>query len=182
MMNVRRARLTDVPQMMPMLQDYARRAEILPRDEDEVVRSIREWMVAETETRLVGMGSLLIMLQDLAEIRSLIIHPDFQGQGIGRKIVELLLDEARQLSVARVFALTRKPGFFLKTGFEMTRLEKLPRKVSRDCVFCPIFHACDEVAVITYLNRSPAEAANVPARTAENGRSSREVDIPLAVK
>jgi hypothetical protein len=27
-------------------------------------------------------------------------------------------------------------------------LEKLPAKVRRDCVFCPIFHACDEVAMI----------------------------------
>jgi len=174
MINVRRARLTDVPQMMPILEDYARQAEILPRTEEEVYRSIREWVVAETETRVVGMGSLLVMWHDLAEVRSLVIHQDFQGYGLGRKIVELLLEEARFLKLSRVFALTRKPGFFLKLGFELTKIEKLPRKIKRDCVFCPVFHACDEVAVIIQLKKQPL--------TAENGHRAAESALLLAGK
>lgn len=139
--------------MMPLLHDYTRQAEILPRTEDDVYRSIREWVVAETEAdlRIVGMGSLLIMWHDLAEVRSLVIHPDYHGQGLGRQIVAMLLAEAQELGLSRVFALTRKPGFFLKLGFQMTRIERLPRKVQRDCVFCPKFHSCDEVAVIMTL-------------------------------
>ncbi len=149
--NVRQARLADVPRMMPLLNQYAQQAEILPRTEEDVYRSIREWVVAEAEHKLVGMGSLLVVWQNLAEIRSLVIDPNCQGRGLGRKIVNLLLDEARLLALPRVFALTRKPGFFLKMGFELTRIEKLPRKVVRDCVFCPKFHACDEVALTISL-------------------------------
>jgi hypothetical protein len=63
-------------------------------------------------------------------------------------VVELLLAEALTFGINRVFALTRKPNFFMRLGFQLTRIEKLPRKVRRDCVFCPIFHACDEVAMI----------------------------------
>src|SRR5262245_34215792 len=153
MITIRRARLTDVPRMMPLLNDYARQAEILPRTEDDVYRSIREWVVAETEPelRIAGMGSLLIMWHDLAEIRSLVVHPDYQGYGLGRQMVAMLLAEARELGLGRVFALTRKPGFFMKLDFHLTRLEQLPRKVQRDCVFCPKFHNCDEVAVIMNL-------------------------------
>ena len=76
------------------------------------------------------------------------VHPNYHGRGIGRQIVELLLAEAGMLEISRVFALTRKPDFFLKLDFRLTRIEKLPRKVRRDCVFCPKFHACDEVAVV----------------------------------
>src|SRR5262245_13051462 len=158
MMTIRRARLTDVSRMMPLLNDYARQAEILPRTEDDVYRSIREWVVAETgpELRIAGMGSLLIMWHDLAEIRSLVVHPDYHGQGLGRQMVDMLLAEARELGLSRVFALTRKPGFFLKLDFQLTRIEQLPRKVQRDCVFCPKFHSCDEVAVIMPLDEATA--------------------------
>ncbi len=148
MINVRKARLIDVPLMMPLLNEYAKQAEILPRMEADVYQSIRDWVVAEADGKIVGMGSLLIMWGDLAEIRSLVIDPAYHGQGVGRAIVSQLLGEARSLELPRVFALTRKPGFFLKIGFQLTRIEHLPRKVQKDCVFCPKFHACDEVAVI----------------------------------
>jgi amino-acid N-acetyltransferase len=153
---IRKARLADVPRMLPLLQEYARQAEILPRSEADVYQSIRDWVVAEVEGQLVGMGSLLIMWHDLAEIRSLVIDPQCQGQGVGRGIVEQLLVEAQTLELPRVFALTRKPGFFLKLGFYLTRIEHLPRKVQKDCVFCPKFHACDEAAVwIPLLSTAP---------------------------
>lgn len=168
---VRRARLADVPQMMAMLNAFARQNEILPRTEDDVYRTIREWVVAATDTRLVGMGSLLVMWHDLAEVRSLVVHANFHGRGVGRRIVEALLAEARTLKIPRVFALTRKPGFFMKLGFDLTKIERLPRKVKRDCVFCPVFHACDEVALITHLNSSATDKSAVPAAS-RNGATS----------
>lgn len=178
MVTVRRARLSDVPRMMPLLDQYARQAEILPRTEEDVYRSIREWVVAELEGEMVGMGSLLIMWRDLAEIRSLVVHPAYQGHGIGRQIVALLLDEARYLELERIFALTRKPGFFLKLGFQLTRIEHLPRKVQRDCVFCPKFQACDEVAVILPLKEEPAETQLASAQLNGSGLQHQQI-IPL---
>jgi amino-acid N-acetyltransferase len=179
MLNVRQARLTDVPQMMPLLNEYARQAEILPRLEAEVYQSIRDWVVAEDEGKIVGMGSLLIMWGDLAEIRSLVIDPTYQGQGLGRAIVAQLIAEARMLGLPRVFALTRKPGFFLKTGFQLTRIEKLPRKVQKDCVFCPKFHACDEVAVIMPLNDAVTVEPSADVATVSKNGTDRQAVIPL---
>jgi amino-acid N-acetyltransferase len=180
MIHVRRARLADVPVMMPLLNDFAKQAEILPRSEEEVYRSIREWVVAESEGEMVGMGSLLIMWRDLAEIRSLIIHPAYQGQGVGRRIVEMMLAEARTLELEQVFALTRKPGFFLRIGFQLTHIQKLPRKVQRDCVFCPKFHMCDEVAVILPLRTAEAKPLAAPAEFQADGPAYQQI-IPLLV-
>jgi amino-acid N-acetyltransferase len=164
--------------MMPLLEAYAQQAEILPRTKEDVYRSIREWVVAEAADEIVGMGSLLIMWRDLAEIRSLVVAPACQGQGIGGKIVHLLLDEARQLALERVFALTRKPGFFLKLGFQLTQIEQLPRKVQRDCVFCPKFHACDEVAVVMPLDGVAAEMEWGLVQHQQNG-AGLQAYIPL---
>ncbi len=135
--------------------------------------------MAETETQVVGMGALLVMWSDLAEVRSLVVHPAFHGQGLGRLMVASLLEEAREMRLRRVFALTRAAGFFLKMGFEMTRIEHLPRKVKRDCVFCPKFHMCDEVAVIIHLNQPEPIPAVEPVRVASaNGISPNGV-FPL---
>jgi amino-acid N-acetyltransferase len=177
--NVRKARLTDVPRMMPLLNEYAKQAEILPRMEAEVYQSIRDWVVAEADGKIVGMGSLLIMWGDLAEIRSLVIDPAYQGYGIGRAIVAQLLDEARALGLPRVFALTRKPGFFLKTGFQLTRIEHLPRKVQKDCVFCPKFHSCDEVAVIMPLAETAVAEHKLDLSSRSNGTLKGQPVIPL---
>lgn len=148
MFETRRATLADVPAMMPLLNAYARQAEILPRMEDDVYRTIREWVLVEQAGQIVGMGALVILWHDLAEVRSLVVDPAYHGQGVGRKVVEALIDEARYLQLPTVFALTRQPGFFLKLGFALTKIETLPRKVTKDCVICPKFHACDEIAVI----------------------------------
>lgn len=179
MTKVRRARLADVPKMMPLLNEYVHQAEILPRTEQDVYRSIREWVVVEAEANIVGMGSLLVMWHDLAEIRSLVIDPTYQGFGLGGKIVNKLLDEAKSLEVGRVFALTRKPGFFLKLGFQLTDIKELPRKVQHDCVFCPKFHACDEAAVVMPLKNVVAidDAINA-AETSHNGTAPQNF-IPL---
>ena len=178
MIIVRRARLKDVPLMMSLLDEFVQQGEILPRTEDDIYRSIREWVIAETasETRLVGLGSLLVMGPNLAEIRSLVIKAGFQGQGIGRRIVDMLVEEAETLQIRRVFALTRKPGFFMRVGFSFTKIEKLPRKVKHDCVFCPVFHACDEVAVILNLprNGTPNQTAT---ETTEKNITLRQLNI-----
>jgi amino-acid N-acetyltransferase len=158
----RRAQLSDVPRMMPLLEAYARQAEILPRSAADVYQSIREWVVAEAGGEIVGMGSLLILWQDLAEVRSLVVAPAWQGYGVGRSIVAMLLAEAEMLQLPRVFALTRRAGFFLKLGFHLTQKELLPRKVMKDCVICPKFHACDEIAVVldlAPLNRTVTTSA-----------------------
>jgi len=152
---VRPARLSDVPAMLALLADYARQAEILPRREGDIYQTIREWVVAEAGGQIVGTGALAILWADLAEIRSLVVDPARQGQGIGRRIVRHLLTEANRMGLPAVFALTRKSKFFLKLGFEVTQKEKLPRKILKDCIFCPKLKACDETAVI--LNSSAKE-------------------------
>ena len=73
--------------------------------------------------------------------------PGKSENGLGMRIVEALIDEARQLGIPRVFTLTYQPGFFIKCGFEEISKDLLPHKVWKDCLDCVKFPNCDETAL-----------------------------------
>jgi amino-acid N-acetyltransferase len=147
-MQVRSARITDVPSIAALVDRFAGRGEILPRPIEDIYQSLREWVVAEQAGHIVGCGALVILWADLAEIRSLVVAPETQGVGVGRELVAALTDQAAALDIPHVFALTRKPGFFLRLGFRVAPRESLPRKIWKDCITCTKFVGCDEVAVV----------------------------------
>ncbi|MCL6613031.1 MAG: hypothetical protein K6U03_00175 [Firmicutes bacterium] len=70
---------------------------------------------------------------------------------LGRRLVQTLLEEARELEIKRVFALTYQPGFFERCGFRLVQKEEMPQKVWKECINCPKFPHCDEVAVLYEL-------------------------------
>jgi amino-acid N-acetyltransferase len=145
---IRAARLADVPATAALVERFAGRGEILPRSNEDIYQTVREWVVAEQAGEIVGCGSLVILWADLAEIRSLVVAPEVQGIGIGRQLVTALLAQAAELEIPQVFALTRKTSFFLTLGFEVVPRETLPRKIWKDCARCIKFVGCDEVAVV----------------------------------
>ncbi len=147
-MRIRKATLHDGPAIHALVTDYARRGEVLPRTLSEIYETIRAWMVAEEEGQIIGCGALVILDADLAEVRSLAVAPAYQGNGIGRKIVEALIEEGKALGVTTIFALTRAVPFFERLGFAVTEKERFPRKIWRDCLKCPLFPHCDETAVV----------------------------------
>jgi amino-acid N-acetyltransferase len=139
---------------------------MLPRTDLELAEHIRDFALVETsEGRLLGCGALHIYTPSMAEVRSLAVHQDAQGQGTGRMLVERLIAEGEEFGLSGVFAFTYVPGFFAKLGFEQIDRGELPLKAWKDCLRCPKFQACDEIAV---LRRLPApEAPRIPAAALE---------------
>jgi amino-acid N-acetyltransferase len=151
-MEVRQARIADVPGIAALVDRFAGRGEILPRPVEEIYQSVREWVVAERAGQIVGCGALVILWADMAEIRSLVVAPEAQGMGLGSNLVAALMGQAAALGLPEVIALTRKPGFFLKLGFRVVPRDSLPRKIWKDCVTCTKFVGCDEVAVLRLVD------------------------------
>jgi amino-acid N-acetyltransferase len=185
--DVRRARIADVPGIADLVGRFAGRGEILPRSEAEIYQTVREWVVAEQSGQIVGCGGLVILWADLAEIRSLVVDPAYQGLGIGRKLVHILLSQAAELEMPQVIALTRKPGFFRTLGFRIVPRESLPRKIWKDCVTCTKFVGCDEVAVVREVDRLgslegwEAGKLSVSSHTGTNGSERASSTLqPLA--
>ena len=150
---IRNARMQDVRGIHSLLMDCANREELLPRSLNDLYGHLRDFVVlADRDDESVhGCCALAITWTDLAEIRSLAVGPQAQKQGWGHKLVEACLSEAVLLGVYRVFTLTYVPGFFSTLAFVQTTKDVLPQKVWADCLNCPKFPECDEIAMILEL-------------------------------
>ncbi|MEW5802347.1 MAG: N-acetyltransferase [bacterium] len=126
---------------------YAANGLLIPLSLHEIYERIREFFVYRIEEQIVGVASLHVVWEDLAELRSMAVHPDYQHRGIGKALGQRCLDEARELCLKKVFLLTYKKDFFQKVGFQEVDKSELPQKVWSDCIKCVKFPDCDEIAM-----------------------------------
>jgi amino-acid N-acetyltransferase len=144
---IRKAILQDARQIHQLLMVYVKDGLVLSRSLMDIFESIRDFYVFVEDERVVGVAALNICWEDLAEVRSLVVHDDVSGRGIGSHLVEACLSEARQLGIGRVFALTYQQSFFEKLGFDVIEKSELPQKIWSDCIKCVKFPDCDEIAL-----------------------------------
>ncbi len=145
---VRPACIGDMRQLEPLINRFAKQNLMLPKTHDQLARLFREFVVAVDEhDRVLGCGALRVYNETLAEVASLAVDERAHGAGVGRRLVERLMEEARLLGLSTVFALTLQEEFFHKIGFRTVPKESFPLKVWADCRNCPKLHACDEIAV-----------------------------------
>lgn len=154
MIELVKAKLSDIPQMQALVVSEVRDGIILDRTEDEVATNIRSYILAKDGDKLVGYTALHIHSQRLAEIRSLIVDVAYRGQKVGQRMVQFTLDEAKALGVEEdVLVLTYLPQFFLKLGFKEINKEVIPEhKIWADCIKCIHFPICNEVALVYKLS------------------------------
>ncbi len=130
---------------------------MLYRSQTQVLQQVRDYFVAVSTSgessngssteRVLACGSLDITWNNLAELRSLAVQSDMQGKRLGTLVVEALMDDAVEIGLKHVFALTYKPHFFEKLGFKIIDKQLLPHKVWSICIDCLKFPVCDEVAM-----------------------------------
>lgn len=152
MIELKKARLCDIESMQNLVKDEVESGVLLPRSDEEIATNIRSYTLAFRDGELAGFASLKIFNANLAEVRSLVVSPNFRKQGIGAKIVEELIKEAEFYGLKQVFALTYQKGFFEKLGFKEISKEELPaQKIWADCIKCKKFPVCNEIALIYTL-------------------------------
>src|ERR1700723_1693418 len=151
MPEIRPAILTDIPALLKLINAYAQGGIMLPRTEFEMAENIRDFVIAMDQGRLVGCGALHFYTPTSGEIRSLAVEPGLKTRGIGRSVVEVLEGQAREHDLHSLFAFTYVDGFFRKLGYEEVDRGELPLKAWKDCLRCPKFQACDEIAVVRVL-------------------------------
>ncbi len=150
-MKARRARAADAEAIGRLILHYAEQGLLLPRSQSELREHVNHFLVLAEKGRILGCLSLEGYGADLAEIRSLAVDPDTRGRGLGARLVEFALTEARRRGIARVFAVTQAPEFFLRLGFSDVPRQSLDQKVERDCSACSKRRSCRLSAVIATL-------------------------------
>ena len=154
MIELVKAKLSDIPAMQALVSSEVKDGIILNRTEDEVATNIRSYVLAKEDDKLVGYTALHIHSKRLAEIRSLIVDEAYRGQKIGQRMVEFTLKEASALGVEEdVLVLTYLPLFFQKLNFKEINKEVIPEhKIWADCIKCIHFPICNEVALVYKLS------------------------------
>lgn len=150
-MKIRKAKISDLKYAQKLINEFARKEQMIPRALNELYETVRDFVVCESKGEICGVCALHIMWEDLAEIRSLAVEKNWQRMGIGKNLVKRCLKEAKSLGIKRVFALTYHADFFKKLGFKEIDKSKLPQKIWGDCLRCPRFPECDETALIIDL-------------------------------
>ena len=148
---IRKAQIADVKDIQKILMTFANRGDMLSHSLSELYESLRDFYVVEEDGELLGAAALHIVWEELAEVRSVAVTEDAGRKGIGSRLVQACIAEARELGLKRLFCLTYKPDFFAKHGFRLVDKAELPHKVWGDCIKCPKFPDCDENAMILDL-------------------------------
>ena len=151
-MKIRPAAQQDVHTIVRIIAHYASQGLMLPRSHGALSASLEHYVVADLNGEVVGCGGLELYSSDVAEIYGLATAPQNSLRGTGSAIVQALIEKARTENLSQVFALTLVPGFFEKMGFRTVEHKDLPMKVWKDCVACPKFGNCDEIAMVLDLN------------------------------
>ena len=156
---IRKAGIADVPAIQALVNHFADERKMLSRSLSEIYENVRDFCVAEYGGAVIGSAALHVFWGDLAEVRALAVAEAFQHSGLGRKLVESVLLEGREMGIKKAFALTYQPGFFEKLGFEQITKEELPHKVWHDCIKCPLFPNCNETALLLDLAKLERDLA-----------------------
>lgn len=143
----RKPTFDDIETIFKLINDYAAEGVMLSKSRSILYETIREMIVAVEDGKVIGVGALHVTWNELAEVRSMAVDRDHTRRGIGGAIVRRLIDEGKAFGVKKFFTLTYKPGFFQTLGFRTITKDELPHKIWRECIDCPKFPNCDEIAM-----------------------------------
>jgi len=162
---IQKAQIRDVEEILELINGFASSNLMLPRGPQYLYENIRDFVIAidkdipvytltdtkEVMNLMVACGSLHVLWEDIAEVRALAIHPDYQHLGLGSRIVEFMEEEARKIGIHRLFTFTMTEEFFRALGFHKINRKDLPPKVWGECSRCPKYFQCDEVGMVLDL-------------------------------
>ena len=115
---VRPARTSDIKKIRSIVDLYATQRRLLSKETVTLYEGVQEFTVAEVNGEVVGCGALHVLWEDLAEVRTVAVIESMHGQGVGHKILDQVLKNAKEIGVKKVFCLTFETKFFGAHGFE----------------------------------------------------------------
>ena len=159
---VRRARVADVVPLQRLINRFAEREEMLHRALHELYEDLRDFFVVDEDGEIIACAALHINWANLAEVKSVAVAEHCQRRGLGRLLLHACIEDARELGVATLFCLTYRPEFFRSLGFGEVYRATLPRKVWGECVRCPKFSNCTEIAMALQVIADPLPVPTDP--------------------
>lgn len=163
---LRTAEVQEAAAIHALILEHLTEGHLLPRELDEIVVRIGRFVVAVQGDEVLACAELAPLSRSVAEIRSLVVGGRARELGVGRRIVDQLVDRASRAGFSQVCAFTHSPGYFVHLGFSIVPHAWLREKIVTDCHCCPHFRRCGKYAVVRPLEGSRHE---LPSPAASNG-------------
>ena len=146
-------KISDIPNMRNLALKEIQNGVILDRSQDEIANTIRSYKAIKDDNgNIIAFSALYIYSMTLGEIRSLVVKEDFRRKGLASKLINSLIEDAKDLGLKEILVLTYKREVFEKLDFKEIDKEKIPNhKIWADCIKCKRFPICDEIALIKTL-------------------------------
>jgi amino-acid N-acetyltransferase len=151
MIKIQKAKASDVEAIYRLINMYALQGLLLPRTRESLYENLQAISIATIDDQIVGAASLHILGKDLSEIRSLVVAEEAKGKGVGKMLVQQIVEETKKIEINKLISLTYETTFFEKCGFQVIEKSDMPQKVWKDCMNCSKFPSCDEIAMAIYV-------------------------------
>lgn len=146
---IRSAAADDIDRIFELLEIYAAQKVVLARSKEDIAFYIGNFTVAECDGRVCGCVAVRDFGNDLLEIRSLVVDPEMQNCGVGKAMINAIVEKVKSSrQYWRLFALTLRPDFFISLGFKEVPRALFPEKIWSDCLKCSKLNCCDETALL----------------------------------
>jgi amino-acid N-acetyltransferase len=151
---LRTATPADAPAIHALVEAHQTSAHLLPRTLPEIHRRAGSFVVADVDGRVVGCAELASLSRAVAEVRSLVVSPEWRGLGVAADLIEELRQRASTAGFETLTAFTHDATFFVRQNFSIVPHLWVPEKVGTDCVRCPLFRRCGQVAMMSPLRET----------------------------
>ena len=137
-----------------LLVEHLAEGHLLPRELGEIVVHAHRFIVAVLGDEVLACAELAPLSRSVAEVRSMVVSREARGLGVGRRMVDELLQRASIAGFDKLCAFTHSPGYFVHLGFSIVPHVWLPEKIVTDCHACRHFRHCGQYAVVRSLERA----------------------------
>lgn len=137
-----------------LIDEHLTEGHLLPRELDEILIHVSRFIVAVQGDEVLACAELAPLSRSVAEVRSFVVTREARGRGVGRRMVDELVQRATTAGFEKLCAFTHSPAYFVHLGFSIVPHAWLPEKIVTDCHACSQFRRCGQYAVVRLLERS----------------------------
>ena len=126
---IRSMQKEDIPAVLNLIRPFVEQGILLPRTEESLLQTYTDYIVYELDGGLKACAALHTYNDNQAEIAAVAVDSVCSHMGIGPKLINYLLQKAKENDIHSVFILTTQTSdWFEKLGFKISTVDSLPQE------------------------------------------------------
>ncbi|MBU0463541.1 MAG: amino-acid N-acetyltransferase [Proteobacteria bacterium] len=125
--HIRQATLEDVPEILHLMDGYIKKGNLVMRTVSDIQNKIHAYHIYAVDHSVYGCGALYELGDGWGEIGAVAVSDTYKSKGIGRGLMQYLIQTARKKQIQTLFLLTTQAAdWFFEFGFVWASPSDLP--------------------------------------------------------